>query len=887
MNTKINYHAIPIKDIFSSLTTDIYWLSDQEAKNRLEKYWYNKLPEWKKFSALMVFFSQFKNPLVYILFAAIIISFISKHYTDAWIILFITLLSTVVGFLQEYKANNALSQLKSLIKYKAIVIRENKEIIIGQEYIVPGDIIILSPGDKIPADARIIDTQNFEVIESALTGESLPIEKNSDSIDTNTAMADRINMVYLWTVVSRWTAKAVVTATGIHTEIGHIAKLVHEVEESTTPLQKQIVQFGKVIWLIIIALNIVVFFLWIIMGKPLVEMFLTSVSMVVAAVPEWLLPAMTIILAIGMQKLAKQNWLIRKMLATETLWAVSVICSDKTWTLTKGEMSVVEIITNTHKVSYDGIQFSEKTPPNSNESYMTALKIWLLCNDAIIENPTEEISNRKIIGNPTEKALLIIWNKAGLIQKTLEQWFPRLETIPFESQYKYMVTRHSIWKNNIIDYMKGAPEKMLPFMTYIDTDGNIEKLTEDKRKEIEKQYEKYTSLWLRLIAVAYREQKNDITPLKQEKLQNFVFVGLIALKDPLRAEAKKAIKLCQDAGMQLKVITGDHKLTTMAIVKDLWISVSKENVLEWIDLDRMSDKELYQKINQTIIFARVEPRHKIRIVKALQSHGNIVTMTGDGVNDAPALKKADIGVAVGSWTDVAKETADLVLLDDNFNTIVEAVKRGRGTFDNIRKLVIYLLSNSFTEIILISFSVIFWLPLALLPVQILWIKITTDSFPSIALAFEPIEKDIMSRPPRHPKESILSTPYKKLIGLVIIISDITLFLIFYYFLKTSGNIAYAQTIAFVGLWLADCLYIFAVRWLSKSIFASNPFENKLVNISAIFWIIMIVIAVYVPFLNKILHTVPLWIFDRLILIGFGLLSVVSFEIGKKLFIERK
>lgn len=886
MKNLILYHEITVKKAIELLWTNINWLTKIEAKNRIEKYGYNKLPEWKSFSALAVFLNQFKNPLIYILLVAILISFLSKHYTDGWIILFVTLISTIVGFLQEYKANNALSQLKSLIKYKARIIREGTEHVISQDELVPGDIIILSPGDKVPADARLIEAQNFEVIESALTGESLPIEKHTDIVELDTAMADRKNMVYLWTVVSRWIAKAVVTHTGTHTEIWHIAKLVHEVEEGATPLQKQILQFGKIIGIIIIVLNVIVFALGVLMGKPILEMFLTSVSMVVAAVPEWLLPAMTIILAVGMQKLAKKKGLIRKMLATETLWAVSVICSDKTWTLTKGEMRVVGIFTNTKQLTHDWEHFSEKIKSDSIESHVTALKIWVLCNDSIVENPDDAVINWKILGNPTEKALLLAGYSAEIKKNSLEKTIIRTDSIPFESQYKYMVTRHLIWKKESIDYIKWAPEKILPIIDFVDIDGKIEKLSPKKKKEIEQQYEKLTSTWLRVIAVAYRKDTWNI-PLKKEKLKEFVFVWLIALKDPLRAEVKDAIKLCQNAGMQLKVITGDHKLTTMSIVNDLGIKVSEENVIEGTALDEMSDEELKNKINQIIIFARVEPRHKIRIVIALQSHGNIVTMTWDWVNDAPALKKADIWVAVGSGTDVAKETADLVLLDDNFYTIVEAVRRGRWTFDNIRKLIIYLLSNSFTEIVLISFSVILWLPLALLPVQILWIKITTDSLPSIALAFEPVDKDIMTKHPRDPKESILSNPFKKLIGLVIIICDLSLFFIFYYSLKSTGNVIYAQTMAFVGLGLADCLYIFAVRWLSKSIFSGNPFENKLVNVSVIFWILMVVLAVYVPFLNKILHTVPLWILDWLILIWYWLLSVVAFEIGKKLFINRK
>ncbi len=843
-------------------------------------------PNEKKFSTLALFFAQFKNPLIYILFFALIISFATGHYSDGWIILFVTWISIVVGFLQEYKANTALSHLKELIKYKAKVIRDWVECVLSQEELVPWDIIILTPWDKVPADARLIEVQDLEVIESALTGESLPIEKHTDSIDQESSMADRKNMVYLGTVVARGTAKAVVTSTGTSSEIWHIAKLVNETEESTTPLQKQILHFGKVMGIVLIILNIIVFGLWILMWRPLLEMFLTSVSMVVAAVPEWLLPAMTIILAIWMQKLAKQKWLIRKMLATETLWAVSVICSDKTWTLTQWEMRVVEIITENKSLTHDWDSFSEIIEPDWEASHITVLKIGMLCNDAIIENPDDELHNWKILWNPTEKALLLAGYSAGLHKGKLEEQAPRIAVIPFESQHKYMVTKHGIGNGIFVNYMKGAPEIILPFMGFIDIEGKIEHITDKKKKQLEQQYEKLTATGLRVIAVAYKIDKDNTLPFKKESLMDFVFVGLIALKDPLRVEVKKAIELCQRAGMRLVVITWDHKLTTMAIVNDLWIHVSEKNVLEGKDLDTLSDTALKKIIRDIIIFARVEPRHKIRIVTALQSHGNIVAMMWDWVNDAPALKKADIGVAVWSGTDVAKETADLVLLDDNFNTIVEAVKRWRWTFDNIRKVILYLLTNSFTEVVLISLSLILWLPLALLPVQILRIKMIEDSFPSIALAFDPIDKNIMSKPPRDPKEQILNNKFKKLLLFVIVFCDIWLFLIFYFFWKASGDIAYVQTIAFVWLWIASRFYIYSIRNISQSLFSYNPFKNRLVNISTLFGFAMIALAVYVPFLNKLLHTVPLWFKEWIVLISYGIFSMIVYEVGKKIFISR-
>ena len=883
------YYHLSIKEVLTKLQTKIQGLSSKEVSHRIKKYGYNKLPQTKKFSLLTLFFEQFKNPLIYILFFALIVSFVTKHYTDGWIILAVVTISTIVGFLQEYKANNALSQLKKLIKYKAKVIREDKEMIIAQEELVPGDIILLNPGDKVPADARILEVKNLEVIEASLTGESMPIEKNTKNIDEKTAMADRKNMVYLGTVISRGSGKAVITATGIKTEIGNIASLVHKTEEIVTPLQKQMLDFGKMIGVILIFVNIFIFGLGLLMGKPLFEMFLTSVAMIVAAVPEGLLPAMTVILAIGMQRLAKQKGLVRKMLATETLGSVSVICSDKTGTLTQGEMRIVKIITEKNKLSYHGDDFSKFIEPNSNASHITALKIGLLCNNAILENPDDEIHKWNIIGNPTEKALLLAGKTAGLHKENLEKKSPRITELPFESEHKYMVTGHKFKDDKFVKYIKGAPERILPFMSFVDVEGKQEKMSKLKKKEIQKKCDELTATGLRVIAIGFKLGKNQKQNIKinHNDLNNFVFVGLIAFKDSLRPEAKETIKLCQGAGIRPVVITGDHKLTATAIVKDLGLNVSEKNVMEGVELDNISDKKLKSIINKIIIFARVEPRHKIRIVTALQENGEIVAMTGDGINDAPALKKADIGVAVGSGTDVAKQTADLVLLNDNFKTIVGAIEQGRGTFDNIRKVILYLLSNSFTEVILIALSLVLGLPLALLPVQILWVKMIEDSLPSMALAFDPINKNVMTHSPRKKEEAILNKNLKKLLVLFILISDTLLFAIFYYFWKKTGDAAYAQTIAFVGLGIASRFYIFSIRGLHQSILSYNPFKNKLVNWSTVFGFLMIIIAVYVPFLNDILQTVPLGVHEWLILIAYAIVSISIYEIGKKVFISRE
>lgn len=877
-----NYYDIPVKEVFNTLKAKPSGLSNEEAVLRLQKFGPNILPEAKKLFVVTLFLHQFRNPLVYILFAALIISFATKHFVDTWIILTVILISSIVGFMQEYKANQALSKLKQMIKHKTRVLRDGKKIVVAQEEVVPGDIIFLSPGDKIPADARLIEAQNFEVVEAALTGESAPSNKRVDTMPQDTPLADRENMIYLGTVVARGKARAVIIATGQQTELGHIATLVKETEDVKTPLQKQLSHFGKIIGLTLVAVNILIFGIGILTNKPLFEMFLTSVAVVVAAVPEGLLPAMTVILAIGMQRLARHKGLVRKMLAAETLGSVSVICADKTGTLTQGEMRVAEIVTEKIKISHNGKSFSQTIQPDGEDSHIVALKIGLLCNNAIIENPEKELKNWVIVGDPTEKALLLAGRAAGLKKGELEKVEPRIAEIPFDSEYKFMATLHKQGKKFAV-YAKGAPEKILHLSSFVDIEGKKIALTAAKRKETRKRYEHLTGLGLRVLAVAYKLENRISTAQEfaKENLGDLVFVGLIALKDPLRPETKKTIALCQGAGIRPVIITGDHKLTAMAIVRELGIKVSQESVLEGSDLDKLSDEELQKLVEKIVIFARVEPKHKIRIVSALQVNGEVVAMTGDGVNDAPALKKADIGIAVGSGTDVAKETADLVLLDNNFRTIVEAVNRGRITFDNIRKVVLYLLTDSFSEMVIVGGSVILGLPLPILPAQILWIKLIEDTAPAMSLSFDEIDEDVMKKPPREKTEPILNNRFKALIAFYATVMDLTLFGLFYYFWKTSGNLDYARTITFVGLGLSSLFYIYAVRGLKLSIFKLNPFSNKLLTITTIVGVLLFLVAIYIPFFNNILHTVPLGIKEWLVLGTYAMLSIIVYEVGKK------
>jgi Ca2+-transporting ATPase len=878
----MDWHSLEIREIFHHLKTDQRGLSFEEAKKRLVKYGPNKLPEEKKLTQIQIFFRQFKNPLILILCVAALISLFLNHLTDFGIILTVVAISTLIGFFQENKSNKAISKLRELVRYKAKVLRDEHEKVVPIENLAPGDIIFLAPGDKVPADARLLEQQNLEIIEAALTGESVPSKKQITVLDKKTPLADRENMVYMGTVVAKGKAKAVVVETGGRSELGHIVSLVKEVEEEKTPLQKQILHFSKILGLIIFIVVLIIFFAGYLAGRPLFEIFLISVAVAVAAIPEGLLPALTVILTVGMQKILKHKGLVRKMIAAETLGSVSVICSDKTGTLTEGEMRVAHILVWNKKFGEVG----------SEKEKLLILKIGLLCNNAVVENQEDELHEWKILADPTEKALLLAGAQAGLDKWALEKQMPRLAEIPFDAEYKYMATLHKCQMSNVkcqnLIYVKGAPEKILQMSSRVDINGRVEKLSETKRREIETKLGEFVSRGLRCLAFGYKEAEEARKSLSHKDLRDLTLIGFAAIKDPLRAETKEAIALCQSAGIRPVIVTGDHKLTARAIVEELGLKVRGENILEGSDLDELSDEEFTRKVENFIIYARVEPKHKLRIINAWQKRGEVVAMTGDGVNDAPALKSANIGIALGSGTDVAKETSDMVLLDNNFHTIVEAVRRGRIIFNNIRKVVLYLLTDAFTSLVLVGGSVILGLPLPLLPAQILWIKLAESSLPAMALAFDEMDEGVMKEKPRRKDEPIFNVSMKRLILFYALIMDLTLFGLFYYFWETNNDIGLARTIAFVGLGVNAFFYVFAVRGYYIPVYKINPFGNKFLILALFAGLAIIMLAVYTPFFNNnILHTVPLGMKEWFVLGSYAILSIIVYEVGKKFTIAKR
>ncbi|MFC1612620.1 cation-translocating P-type ATPase [Patescibacteria group bacterium] len=878
-----NYHYLKIDEVLRSLNTSSGGLSKKEAKKRLKEYGPNRLPRKKVLSRFSIFLSQFKSPLVYILLVAGIISGVLGEMVDMTIIFTAIAVNVIIGFIQEDKANRALAHLKKMVERKAIVLREGKEYEINADDLVPGDVVVLSEGDRIPADGRLINARDLEINEASLTGESLPIQKNTNPIDKETVLAERKNMVYMGTLVTRGRAYFIVTATGIKSHFGEIASLVRETEEEATPLQARISHFSHILGAIIVVATVGLFVSGILLGRSALEMFLTSVAVAVASIPEGLPISITVILAIGMQKMSKRKALTRKMVAAETLGSVSVICTDKTGTLTLGEMRMANLFT----FYGDLLDVSQKKLNEiQNGTLETAMKISLLCNNAVVTNPQDKLKNWLVHGDSTERALLFKGYELGFDKEKLEKEMPRLDEIPFNSDRKFMATLHKRTQKENLVLVKGAPEIIFKKCSKIIKHKQEVELDSEFRAKFKAQLEDLTSKGLRVLALAYKKTPTN-GKLEESGIKDLVFVGLVGLKDPLRETSKATIELAKKAGIRPVVVTGDHILTAKAIGKEIGLRIDKENVLEGKDIDELTDAELKDRVGEIDIFARVLPKHKLRIVDAWQKRGEIVAMTGDGVNDAPAIKSADIGIALGSGSDVTKETSDVVLMDDNFQTIVEAVRRGRIIFDNIRKVITYLLSDSFTEVFLVAGALLMGLPLPVTAAQILWVNLVEDSFPNLALAFDRGERDVMDQKPRRRKTPILNNEIKAIIIIVGLLTNLFLLGVFYFIWKITKNLEYARTITFIGLGIDSLFIVYACRSLRRSLWHMYFWKNHLLNLSVFVGIVMLLAVVYVPFFQDVLRTVPLGLREWGLLIGIGMLNLILIEFVKWIFIHKR
>jgi len=877
---KIFWHNLSPSQALDKLDSSLSGLSWREAEKRQKKYGLNKLPEKPPVTAFSVFLRQFLNPLIPVLIIALAISAFLREYIDFLVIALAILVNTVIGFIQEYKADRALEALKKIIRRKAFVIRDGGETEIDAELVVPGDIVVLEEGFYVPADLRLIEAHNLQVSEAFLTGESMPSEKKISVLPENTIVSDRENMVFMGSIVLRGRGKGIVVVTGMRAQIGKIVKSLKEVEEEATPLQQKLDRFGLWLSLFFVMVTIAIMVIGLLSGKPLYEMLLIAVAVAVAAIPEGLMLAVTVAMTIGMRNILISNGLIRRLVAAETLGGVTVICADKTGTMTEGRLSVSHIITPTEEFDKEKINDVgfEKDP-----GHLLVLKIGLLCNNAVIENPKDELRDWILLGDPLDQALIMAATGAGLEKSRQEEKFPRIDEIPFEAEKKFMATLHGGDKENFI-FVKGAPEVIIGKSRFFESDQKILNFDERDRQKTIKDYESLAGRGLRVIAFGYKKVDSQVR-ISDGDISDLIFVGLVGFKDPLRPEVKELIVQSLRAGIRTIMITGDHRLTALAIAQEAGINIKDEKieVMEGLELDEIDLLELEKRIRKIKVFARTLPVQKLKIVQALQDLGEVVAMTGDGVNDALAIKKADIGIALGSATDVAKETSDLVLLDNRFQTIVLAIRQGRAILSNIRKIITYLLANSFTEMILIGGSLMLGLPLPVLPAQILWVNLIGDGPPNFALAFEPPEPGVMRDPPVSKKAPILDREMKYIIFAIGIMTDLILFALFWYLLKAGVQMAELRTFIFAALAICSLLFVFSCRSLKYSIFEKRFFENKYLILSVLAGLLLLVGAIYLAPLQALLRTVPLTLGEWGLALGFGMLNVFLIEIVKLAF----
>ncbi|MBD3249824.1 calcium-translocating P-type ATPase, SERCA-type [Candidatus Woesearchaeota archaeon] len=885
----VEYYTLGISEAIESLKSSEKGLTEKEAKQRLKKYGINELEKRRNISPIQIFIRQFASFIVIILLIAIVISLLLGERLDAIVISIIVVLNGLFGFVQEYKAEKAIEALRKLTALKAKVIRNGKEIEVDSKELVPGDIILLETGSKVPADARLVQTAAFQVDEASLTGESVPSRKIIEPLKENAPVTDQENMVFMGTIVTKGHAKAIITNTGMDTEIGKIAEMVQEVKEKLTPLQEKLKQFGKWLGFVTIGICAVVFGVGVLrqyltMGlieiSYVSEIFLAAVALAVAAIPEGLPAIVTISLALGVRRMVKRNALVRQLPAVETLGCTNVICSDKTGTLTKNEMTVREIYANDNliKVTGEGYTPKGKFIDAENDILDTKniellLRIGALCNDSRLN----ENERWDVFGDPTEGALLVSAGKVDLNKSSLEKHFPRIDEIPFDSERKCMTTIHKKNKKNVA-YVKGAPDVILNKCKYININGKVKKLTGKDRKRILRVNQDMANKALRVLGFSYKSLAGKYD-LKPEEIENdLIFVGLQAMIDPPREEVKEAIAKCKTAGIRTVLITGDHKLTAVAIAKELGLFQEGDKALSGDELDDLNDKKLGRIVENIVIYARVSPEHKVRILNALKKKGHIVAMTGDGVNDAPALKKSDIGIAMGiTGTDVAKEASDMVLTDDNFASIVNAVEEGRGIYNSIKQFVQYTLSSNLGEILVIFLAIIIGWPLPLIAIQILWVNLLTDGLPGLALGLDPFNKDIMKKPPRKREENIISRDVIQNILIVGFVMGIgTLFMFYSYGIETEK----ARAVAFTTLIMFQLFNVLTYR--AKN-FKIDINTSKFLIGSVIISVLMQVAILYTP-LNIAFKVVPLGLFDwiNIILISCTLYLILE---SRKMFID--
>ena len=887
------WHALSSEAVTAELKTDpVCGLRSDEAFRRLAEVGPNELPAAPDVSISTLVRSQFSNIIIWILIGAAVLSGLLGEWIDTAAILAIVLLNALLGVLQEYKAERSLAALKQLSVAGARVVREGVSQSIPARDLAPGDLIEVEAGDHVPADARLIYATAMRAQEAALTGESTPVDKSSQSSMTDTApLADRHNMVFFGTSVTAGKGRGVVVATGLRTELGHIATLMQTAGEQETPLQERLDQLGRLLLYLSLAIVAVVFFLGLMRGEPLVTMFMTAVSLAVAAIPEGLPAIVTITLALGVTRMVARQALIRRLPAVETLGAATVICTDKTGTLTKNEMTVTTLYMGGRRYAISGEGYAPvgaildsggSLPPGHPVDEL--LMASILCNDAALR---QQHGSWAIVGDPTEAALLVAGAKRHLWKDDLEARQPFVTEIPFDPERKMMTVVRKV-ENGFMAYSKGAPDLLLQQCTaHLTPEGGVKPMMEEDRLKILMVNESLAQEALRVLGIARRplaQMPADCGAAVLE--QNLVFLGLAAMKDPLRPEAIQAVRVCRGAGIRTVMITGDHKDTAISIARELGLldglQDGRNAAMSGAEIDRLNDDDLEARVGHIAVYARVSAEHKLRIVKALRQKGAIVAMTGDGVNDAPAIKEADIGIAMGlSGTDVTKEASDMVITDDNFASIAAAVEEGRGVYENIRKAVHFLLSCNLSEVLVMLIAAVIWLPLPLLPVQILWINLITDSLPALALAVDPGDPDILRRPPRHPEAQFLDR--QRIITMTAqggFMALLTIGAFAYCLYVMQDGLTQARTVAFTVLVVAQLFHAFNCRSDRQSIFSLGVFTNRSLVWGVAGSMALQAAILLTPWSRAVFDVAALDSLHWLLALGLGLMPLVAMETWK-------
>ena len=881
------YECKSIEECEKELNTSIsQGLDEKVASERLKRNGKNAIEEAKKKSAFSIFLSQLNDPMIYILFAATIVSLFLKEISDAIIIVSVVLLNGIIGTIQETKAEKALEALKKMSSPTCIVKRNGKLKEIKAEELVVGDVVEIETGKTIPADIRLVESNNLKIEESSLTGESVPVLKNcNEKLNKGAPLGDKVNMAFMSTNVVNGRGSGIVTSIGMNTQVGKIASLIKNEKEDTTLLQKRLSDLGKVLGVLTIGLCVALFLIALIQKRNAYLMLLNAISLAVAAIPEGLPAVVTIVLALGVQRMVKVNTIVRKLPSVETLGAVSVVCSDKTGTLTQNKMIVKKIYC---------LGKMEEVTGSGNSNFKEIIEGMVLCNDAYYD------ANDKAIGDPTEIALLDLGERFNINKNILNNKYKRTNELPFDSERKMMSTQHDYNGHKRL-YTKGAVDSVLKNCTKVYDNGRVRELLQKDKQNIENAMHEMSKGALRVLAVAYK----DIGELNEK---NLIFLGMVGMIDPPRPEAKDAVSTFKEAGITTIMITGDHVDTAFAIAKELGIVESMNECISGEELNKMTQEELNKKVNSLKVFARVSPEHKVMIVKAFKANDKIVSMTGDGVNDAPSLKAADIGIAMGiTGTDVAKGAADMVLSDDNFASIEKAIEEGRTIYENIKKSVLFLLSSNFAEIITMFIAILIGLPIPLIAIHILWINLLTDSVPALALGSDPKDSDVMKNAPRDPKESLFAHGgmkctilYGILIGLLTLLAFVSIPIseIINMGMKVNYNnvlmtlengeiLKKAQTFAFTTLAVCELLHAIGMRNIKKSFIRKEFFNNKLMLFSVSFGIFLQVLVTEVPFLNDFFKTTHLQFLEWCYILGIALLVLLMHEIIVLIYCSKK